>query len=156
MSLNVPHPVDIHVGSRLRLKRIMLGFSQQDLGEAVGVTFQQIQKYEKGHNRIGSSRLYEFSRTLKTNISYFFEGFGEDESVAQSYGLNESDSTYEDSLNVSPENFAQNDKDVLLLIRYYKSVQDAHMRKKILSLVRGVAQVYGESALTDKMPESVD
>lgn len=68
-----PHPVDIHVGSRLRLRRMMLGLSQSRLGESVGLTFQQIQKYERGANRMGASRLYELARILDVPISYFFE-----------------------------------------------------------------------------------
>lgn len=68
-----PHPVDIHVGSRLRLRRMMLGLSQSRLGEGVGLTFQQIQKYERGANRMGASRLYELARVLDVPISYFFE-----------------------------------------------------------------------------------
>jgi transcriptional regulator with XRE-family HTH domain len=67
-------PVDIHVGARVRLKRQMLGMSQTELGDAVGITFQQIQKYEKGSNRIGSSRLQQLADTLDVPVSYFFEG----------------------------------------------------------------------------------
>lgn len=68
-----PHPVDVHVGTRVRLRRTMLGISQEKLGEAVGLTFQQIQKYERGANRIGSSRLFEFSRVLDVPVSFFFD-----------------------------------------------------------------------------------
>ena len=72
------NPVDIYVGSRLRMRRTMLGLSQNKIGEMIGVTFQQIQKYEKGINRMGSSRLYQFARILFVPISYFFDGY-EDE-----------------------------------------------------------------------------
>ena len=68
-----PHPVDIHVGSRVRQRRTLLGMSQEKLGDAVGLTFQQIQKYERGANRIGCSRLYEFSKVLDVPVAYFFE-----------------------------------------------------------------------------------
>ncbi len=67
-----PHPIDVHVGSRLRIRRKILSISQTKLGDAVGLTFQQIQKYERGANRIGASRLYEFSKVLDIPISYFF------------------------------------------------------------------------------------
>ena len=67
------HPVDIHVGTRLRQRRTLLGMSQTKLGEAVGLTFQQIQKYERGTNRMGSSRLYEFGKVLDVPVSHFFE-----------------------------------------------------------------------------------
>ena len=75
--MSVPHPVDVHVGRRLRLKRTILGLSQEAIGKAIGVTFQQIQKYERGINRMGASRLYDFSRSLGVPVSYFFEGYGD-------------------------------------------------------------------------------
>ncbi|MBT7504712.1 MAG: helix-turn-helix transcriptional regulator, partial [Rhodospirillales bacterium] len=68
-----PNPVDIHVGARVRLRRTLLGISQERLGDAVGLTFQQIQKYERGANRIGASRIYELSRILDVPVSFFFE-----------------------------------------------------------------------------------
>jgi len=68
-----PNPVDIHVGSRVRLRRMMLGMSQEKLGEHLGITFQQIQKYEKGTNRIGASRLQHIARVLTVPVSFFFE-----------------------------------------------------------------------------------
>lgn len=80
-----PNPVDTHVGSRLRERRTSLGISQERLGERLGLTFQQIQKYEKGVNRIGASRLFQISRILDTPVQFFFEGApledGEDRSA---------------------------------------------------------------------------
>ncbi|MDT2020406.1 helix-turn-helix transcriptional regulator [Methylocella sp. CPCC 101449] len=70
----VPNPIDKHVGSRVRLRRVLLGLSQEKLGDALGLTFQQVQKYEKGANRIGASRLQEISKILDVPPSYFFEG----------------------------------------------------------------------------------
>src|ERR1700732_4625168 len=69
-----PHPIDRHVGRRGRMRRVMLRMSQEKLGEALGLTFQQVQKYEKGTNRIGASRLQQISRTLDVPPAYFFEG----------------------------------------------------------------------------------
>lgn len=69
-----PNPVDKHVGSRVRMRRVLLGFTQEKLGTALGITFQQVQKYEKGTNRIGASRLQEISKTLQVPPSFFFEG----------------------------------------------------------------------------------
>ena len=69
-----PNPIDIHVGSRIRLRRTMLGMSQEKLGESLGITFQQIQKYEKGTNRVGASRLQNISSILNVPVSFFFEG----------------------------------------------------------------------------------
>src|SRR3954471_2732243 len=67
------HPVDVHVGARMRQRRTLLGMSQEKLGTAVGLTFQQIQKYERGSNRIGSSRLFEFAKVLDVPVNYFFD-----------------------------------------------------------------------------------
>src|ERR1700709_409484 len=68
-----PSPIDIHVGSRVRLRRTLLGMSQEKLGEAIGLTFQQVQKYERGANRIGASRLFDLSRVLDVPVSFFFD-----------------------------------------------------------------------------------
>ena len=68
-----PNPVDIHVGARVRLRRTLLGMSQEKLGEAIGLTFQQVQKYERGANRVGASRLYDLSRVLEVPVSFFFD-----------------------------------------------------------------------------------
>src|SRR5512141_3123336 len=73
MPPGVPNPVDIHVGSRVRLRRTLLGMSQEKLGEAIGLTFQQVQKYERGANRIGASRLWDLSRVLDCPVSFFFD-----------------------------------------------------------------------------------
>ena len=69
-----PHPIDVHVGSRVRLRRMLTGISQEKLGEALGLTFQQVQKYEKGANRISASRLYEIAAFLDVSVEFFFEG----------------------------------------------------------------------------------
>ncbi len=73
-----PHPVDVHVGGRVRLRRTLLGMSQTDLGRAIGVTFQQIQKNERGFNRIGASRLYQLCHVLDVPVGYFFDGIEEE------------------------------------------------------------------------------
>src|SRR5437667_11354289 len=74
MSTKAPNPVDKYVGSRVRMRRIMLGMSQEKLGEALGLTFQQIQKYEKGTNRVGASRLQQISEVLQVPVSFLFDG----------------------------------------------------------------------------------
>lgn len=123
------HPVDVHVGSRLRARRTMLGLSQEELGEAVGITFQQIQKYERGLNRIGSSRLFEFSKILKVNISYFFEELHTDK---------ESDQTEQRASDSSSTNTANN-KEVLTLVRAFNSITDPQVQKKVLSLIKSLS-----------------
>src|SRR6201988_1812156 len=79
-----PSPIDIHVGARIRLRRTLLGMSQERLGEALGLTFQQVQKYERGVNRVGASRLFDLSRVLDVPISFFFDDMPE--SLASTYG----------------------------------------------------------------------
>jgi len=74
MSTKAPNPVDKYVGSRVRMRRIMLGMSQEKLGDALGLTFQQVQKYEKGTNRVGASRLQQISEILQVPVSFLFEG----------------------------------------------------------------------------------
>ena len=73
-----PNPIDVHVGSRVRLRRTLLGMSQEKLGDALGLTFQQVQKYERGANRIGSSRLYKLSQILDVPVSFFFDDMPDD------------------------------------------------------------------------------
>src|SRR3954463_11032856 len=79
-----PSPIDVHVGSRIRLRRTLLGMSQERLGEALGLTFQQVQKYERGVNRVGASRLFDLSRVLDVPISFFFDDMPD--SLATAYG----------------------------------------------------------------------
>src|ERR1700724_4341131 len=79
-----PSPIDIHVGSRIRLRRTLLGMSQERLGEALGLTFQQVQKYERGVNRVGASRLFDLSRVLDVPISFFFDDMPD--SLAANFG----------------------------------------------------------------------
>src|SRR5881397_3008322 len=74
MAKKAPNPIDKHVGSRVRMRRMMLGMSQEKLGDALGLTFQQVQKYEKGTNRIGASRLQQISHILQVPVAFFFEG----------------------------------------------------------------------------------
>ncbi len=128
-----PHPVDIHVGRRLRSRRTILGLSQEEIGEAVGITFQQVQKYERGLNRIGSSRLYEFACILGVGVSYFFEDF----SANNADKLSGNSGFAEEAL--SFEHGSTNNKEVLTLIRSYYDIKDLHVRKKILSLIKSLS-----------------
>ena len=82
-----PNPIDIHVGKRVRLRRTLLGMSQEKLGKAINLTFQQVQKYERGTNRIGSSRLYQLSQVLETPVSYFFDELPIEITATKSPGL---------------------------------------------------------------------
>ena len=127
------HPVDVHVGKRLRLRRTMLGMSQDQLGKKIGVTFQQIQKYERGVNRIGSSRLYDFSKILDTQVSYFFEEFATASQRAEA-GFAEEEGNYEaGAMDKQIDN-----KETLALIRSYYKINDPNIRKKVLGLVKAM------------------
>jgi transcriptional regulator with XRE-family HTH domain len=133
MGKSGPHPVDVHVGRKLRSRRTILGMSQEDLGEAVNITFQQVQKYERGFNRMGASRLYEFSCILNVDVAYFFED----------YDVNSPTDTNKNSLldtdEFTKEYERSNNKEVLTLIRAYYGISSEKIRKKILSLVKSIS-----------------
>ena len=126
-----PNPIDVHVGKRVRLRRTMLGLSQEKLGDSLGITFQQIQKYEKGSNRIGASRLQQLSEILKTPISFFFEEVPGSEKAAID-GMSEADSSnyIVDFLSTS---------EGLQLYKAFANIKDPKVRKKIIDLVRSLA-----------------
>lgn len=123
----MPHSVDIHVGQRLRLRRSMLGFSQEQLGNATGITFQQVQKYERGINRMGASRLYEFSKILSTPIAYFFEGYSDSPRSA----VAEASAAYEADGHTS--------KDTMSLVRAYNEIKSSKVRRQVLQLAKSLA-----------------
>jgi transcriptional regulator with XRE-family HTH domain len=129
-----PNPVDTHVGSRVRLRRTMLGMSQEKLGEALGITFQQIQKYEKGSNRIGASRLQRITEVLNVPVSFFFEDVP-GTAASRPGGLSEpSGPDYVvDFLSTS---------EGLQLNRAFVKISDPKVRRRIIDLVRSL----GDSA----------
>jgi len=131
-----PHPVDIHVGSRVRMRRTLLGMSQEKLGDALVLTFQQVQKYERGANRIGSSRLFEISRILDVPVSFFFE---EMSSEAASAGpLTDSG----DPPTADPEEFQRDPlakRETLELVRAYYRITDPRVRKRVFELTKSIA-----------------
>ncbi len=123
-----PNPIDVHVGSRLRMRRMMLGMSQVKLGEAFGVTFQQVQKYEKGVNRMGSSRLQQAANILGVTVPFFFEGatggtYKPDGSAPSPAYVNEF---------VSSE-------DGLRLIKAFARLPRPALRQRIVAVVREIA-----------------
>jgi len=130
MNKKRPNPIDVHVGSRIRLRRNMLGFSQERLGESLGITFQQIQKYEKGTNRVGASRLQAIASILNTPVSFFFEG-APDEDEANAGKLAEEGSPYVADFLSSSEGIQLN--------RAFVKIADAKVRRKILDLVKALA-----------------
>src|SRR5579864_3054833 len=130
-----PSPIDVHVGSRVRLRRTLLGMSQERLGEALGLTFQQVQKYERGVNRVGASRLFDLSRVLDVPISFFFDDMPD--SLANAYGgqssrraggFSESQAGFADD--------ALNRRETLELVRAYYRITDPAVRKRIFDLIK--------------------
>jgi transcriptional regulator with XRE-family HTH domain len=126
-----PNPIDVHVGSRVRLRRTMLGMSQEKLGESLGITFQQIQKYEKGANRIGASRLQEIANVLNTPVSFFFD---DAPSGQKTRGGGFSDS---DSANYVVDFLSSSEG--LQLNRAFVKIRDPKVRRKIVEMVRALA-----------------
>lgn len=124
-----PNPIDIHVGSRIRLRRTMLGMSQEKLGESLGITFQQIQKYEKGTNRVGASRLQNISTILNVPVSFFFEDAPGDQNNT---GMAEANSSnYVVDFLSSSEG--------LQLNRAFVKIADPKVRRRLVDLVKALA-----------------
>lgn len=128
------HPVDVHVGGRVRLRRVFLGYSQEKLANALGLTFQQIQKYERGANRISASKLYELSRILSVPVTYFFEGV-ESEGEAGSAGGAEAGAAASAGIHSSDPDFT-NQRETLQLISSYYRIPDSKVRAEVLSLLK--------------------
>ncbi len=131
-----PNPIDIHVGSRIRLRRQLLKMSQEKLGDELGVTFQQVQKYERGANRVGASRLYRLSRVLNVPVQFFFEGLGEE--VAET-GVAETGQT------PLVYDFIQS-SDGVSLAEAFSRIEDSKVRRRVLELVRTLAAEAEEAA----------
>jgi transcriptional regulator with XRE-family HTH domain len=134
MAKKAPNPIDKHVGSRVRMRRMMLGMSQEKLGNSLGLTFQQVQKYEKGTNRIGASRLQQISHILEVPVSFFFEGApvvpgGRAEGLAEA---------------PSPAYVSEflATADGLALTKAFMRISDAKLRRRIVELVEQIA--FGE------------
>ncbi len=132
-----PNPIDVHVGSRVRLRRTMAKLSQEKLGNALGVTFQQIQKYEKGTNRIGASRMQKICETLNVPVSFFFEDAPGSTSNAGTPGMEESSSA----------NFVMDflsSAEGIELNRAFVRIPSAAIRRRIIDMVRTIAEETGE------------
>jgi transcriptional regulator with XRE-family HTH domain len=132
-----PSPIDVHVGARIRLRRTLLGMSQERLGEALGLTFQQVQKYERGVNRVGASRLFDLSRVLDVPISFFFDDMPD--SVAGSFGgqSGRRSGTFADT----QEGFGDdtlNRRETLELVRAYYRITDPAIRKRVFDLIKSM------------------
>lgn len=126
-SKNPPHPVDKHVGGRLRLRRKLQGMSQADLAKGLKLTFQQVQKYERGANRISASKLYDAARLLEAPVSYFFEG------------LDETDGGKDDGFAVRMTEFVSTPEG-LELAALFPKLDDRRLRRRVVDLVRAMVE----------------
>ncbi|QIB36176.1 helix-turn-helix domain-containing protein [Ancylobacter pratisalsi] len=130
MTKKSPNPIDKHVGSRVRMRRMMVGMSQEKLGENLGITFQQIQKYEKGTNRIGASRLQNISNVLGVPISFFFDGAPNGGTSLAGFAEDASPAFVSDFLATS---------EGIALTRAFLKIPDAKVRRRIVDLVEALA-----------------
>jgi transcriptional regulator with XRE-family HTH domain len=127
-----PHPTDVHVGSRVRMRRNMLGLSQEKLGEKIGLTFQQVQKYERGANRIGASRLHELSQVLDVPVSFFYDETDPVRAPAIPSGLEEAPQAGFDS---DP----MRRRETLELIGAYYDIDEPAVRRRLFDLAKALA-----------------
>ncbi len=135
-----PNPVDIHVGGRVRQRRLLLGMSQTNLGDALGLTFQQVQKYERGTNRIGASRLFDLSQIFDVSIEYFFGDMPADvaaKSPAQWRGRAKEPVSYE----LDP----MAKRETLELMRAYYKINDPQVRKRLFGMVKALGAAASSS-----------
>jgi transcriptional regulator with XRE-family HTH domain len=129
MTKKAPNPIDKYVGSRVRMRRMMIGMSQEKLGEKLGITFQQIQKYEKGTNRIGASRLQQIASVLSVPVSFFFEGAPVPDAAANAGAAPTSPAYVSDFLATA---------DGLALTKAFMKVKDPKVRRRIVDLVEAM------------------
>lgn len=135
-----PNPIDVYVGARVKMRRTLLGMSQEKLGEAIGLTFQQVQKYERGLNRISASRLFDISKVLEVPISFFFEEM--DEQVAE---LSPRMLAGVAELAEEPVTFDYDPmtrRETLELVRYYYKIPDRRVAKRLFDLVKSMASSF--------------
>jgi transcriptional regulator with XRE-family HTH domain len=140
-----PNPVDVHVGQRLRQRRVLVGLSQEKLARMVGITFQQVQKYERGANRIVASRLFELARVLDVPVSYFFDDLSakaanNDAGQAPGAGAELDDATAHDVMA---------ERETLELVRAYYNIEDERVRRRAFDLLRSLSKARSDSAEDD-------
>ena len=132
------NPIDIHVGSRVKLRRTLLGMSQETLGYSLGLTFQQVQKYERGANRIGASRLFDLSRILEVRIGYFFEDMSDG---VQAAGPSEVAKGNVTGITSSPNFDPMQKRETLELVRAYYRINDPKVREQVMAMAKTLAGI---------------
>ena len=130
MTKKAPNPIDRHVGSRVRMRRMLIGMSQEKLGEALGLTFQQVQKYEKGTNRIGASRLHRIASVLGVPIEFFYEGAPHGSAAATGFAEASSSTYVSDFLSTN---------EGVQLVKAFLAIKDAKIRRKVVELLAVLA-----------------
>ena len=134
-----PDPIDIHVGKRIKLRRTLLHISQEQLAGDIGVTFQQVQKYESGHNRVSASRLFDISRVLNCPIAYFFEDIGpETTGVRTTPAARSPDDVAEEATDIDADPMQRTE--TLELVRAYWRLHNADLRRNVLELLSNISK----------------
>ncbi len=131
-------PIDAHVGARIRLRRTLLGMSQERLGEALGLTFQQVQKYERGVNRVGASRLFDLSRVLDVPISFFFDDMPEPLAASAGVRRVRIGGFAEAQEGFGSADDSMNRRETLELVRAYYRITDPAVRKRVFDLIKSM------------------
>lgn len=132
-----PNPVDIHVGHKLRARRILMGMTQQEMAEATSITFQQVQKYETGKNRTSASRLFQFARLLETSIDYFYEGLTLSDSKI---GIQPGFADNKQAAYTAADDDIMNQKETIDLVKAYYSIKDEKLRKDFLKMLKQMSK----------------
>jgi transcriptional regulator with XRE-family HTH domain len=132
-----PSPIDVHVGSRIRLRRTLLGMSQERLGEALGLTFQQVQKYERGVNRVGASRLFDLSRVLDVPISFFFDDLPDSLANSLDPPMNRRVGGFTERADGFGDDTLSR-RETLELVRAYYRITDPAVRKRVFELIKSM------------------
>ena len=125
-----PNPIDIHVGQRVRLRRTLMGMSQEKLGDALGLTFQQVQKYERGANRIGASRLFDLAKALQVPVGFFFDDLSSDPTTVDVDKVGDTKGSNEDPMQK---------RETIELVRAYYRIANPTARRRLYELARSIA-----------------
>jgi transcriptional regulator with XRE-family HTH domain len=132
---DTPHPVDVHVGQRVKLRRTLMGMTQGKLGESIGLTFQQVQKYERGANRVSASKLWQLGNVLDVPVAFFFEDMPQ--SVRDSFPGYEGETAESD---IPEEHLTLHRRQSLELVRTFSRLQAQVLRKRVIDMVRAIAE----------------
>ncbi len=146
-----PNPIDVHVGARVKMRRTLLGMSQEKLGEAIGLTFQQVQKYERGLNRISASRLFDIGKVLEVPIGFFFEEMDDQVAELSPRMLAGASELAEEPVLFDYDPMTR--KETLDLVRYYYMIPDRHLARKVLEMMKAMAVPAGEDSEEEEVEE---